>query len=154
MIKRDRKRGGLDDTEEEQEINGQIVLIRQDIRLSDTFDEEMTYAEHSSLHQSDRDFQRTFRYEIDKNGGLVGADKDQLLEDENENERRRTELLDWMKLYDNESVHSHETLTHLEGDWIAIQKPRVALLGNEESMDEQDIVYCCSIMKPCFWSGI
>ena len=74
--------------------------------MSYTFDEEMAYAEESSLHQSDRDFQRTFRDEIDNNGGLVRTDKDQLLEDENE---LRTKLLDVMKLYYSGSVHSHKT---------------------------------------------
>jgi len=114
LLKRNRKRGGLDDIEEEQEINDQTVLISRDPRLNDTFDEDMAYAEQSGLHQSDRDFQRTFRDEIDKNGELVGADKDQLLDDENE--RRRRELLDGMKLYDSGSVHSHETSTVLEAD--------------------------------------
>ena len=62
-----------------------------------------------------------------------------------------------MKLYDNESINSHKTSTVLERNSIAFQKSGVALLGNEgseESIDEQDIVYCCSIMKPCFGSGI
>lgn len=114
LLKRNKKRGGLDDIEEEQEINDQTVLISRDPRLNETFDEEMAYAEQSGLHQSDRDFQRTFREEIDKNGLLVGADKDQLIEDENE--RRRQEMLNGMKVYDSGSVHSHETSTVLEGD--------------------------------------
>ena len=139
LLKRSKKRGGLDDIEEEQEINDQTVLISKDQRIDDTFDEEMAYAEQSGLHQSDRDFQRALREEIDKNGELVG-DKDQLYDDEN----RRRELIDGMKIYDSGSVHSHETSTILDAEGIAFQEPGIALLGNdgsEDSMDEQDIVY-------------
>ena len=57
LLKRSKKRGGLDDIEEEQEINDQTVLISKDQRIDDTFDEEMAYAEHSGLHQKYRDFQ-------------------------------------------------------------------------------------------------
>ena len=39
--------------------------------MNDTFDEEMAYAEQSGLHQCDRDFQRTFREEIDKMENLL-----------------------------------------------------------------------------------
>mmetsp|Transcript_12501 Transcript_12501/g.14306 ORF Transcript_12501/g.14306 Transcript_12501/m.14306 type:complete len:612 (+) Transcript_12501:565-2400(+) len=137
-----KKRKGLDDIEEEQEINDQTVLISKDQRIDATFDEELAYADQSGLHQSDRDFERIQREEIDRNGMEVGADKDDLLRQEEE--RRRKELIDGMKLYDSDSVHSHETSTILDGNEIAFQEPGIGLVdnnGSEDSMEEQDIVF-------------
>lgn len=143
--RKDMKQADLEEETLEQEVNDQTVLIDKDQRIEETYDEELAAAEQSGLYQSDRDYAERLREEIDKYGDVVGSHKDDLLREEEE--RRRQALLAAMAAdegYDSGSIHSHGTSAIPDSREIEFQEPGLAMVDNnsdEDSMDEQDIVY-------------
>jgi hypothetical protein len=137
---RSKKRKGLDEITEENEINDETVLIDKDGRIDETYDKDDGEAFRSGAHASDHDFEQMLREGVDRQGN-VGS-KGGFFSSEDE-ERRRIALLEFLKA-GGDSLCSHARSSILDDREIAFQVPNMAMINIsdcEESMEEQDMVF-------------
>jgi hypothetical protein len=136
---RSRKRKGLDEITEENEINDQTVLIDKDGRIDETYDKDEGEAFKSGAHVSDHDFEQMIREGVDRNG----VDSKGALFNRADEEKRRLALLAFLRA-GGDSLCSHATSSIADNREIEFQNPNMAMINIsscEESMEEQDMVF-------------
>jgi hypothetical protein len=137
---RSKKRKGLDEITEENEINDETVLIDKDGKIDETYDKDEGEAFKSGAHASDHDFEQMIREGIDRDGNVGSKGAFFTSEDE---ERRRLALIEFLRV-GGDSLCSHGKSSILDDREIAFQVPNMAMINIsdcEESMEEQDMVF-------------
>lgn len=144
FLNRNKKRKNID--EGTVEINDETVLIGKNDNIEETYDAAEDNVNESYFHQSDNNLANRIRQQIDKNGELVGDDYEGM---DAEEMRRQALLMDLMNSRSSRndksgSINSHATSSIPDSRGINFQEPNLAMIDNnsdEDSMDEQDIVY-------------